>query len=114
MQKNLQQAIRIPHGITLLRAESRGLQHASDRSTFGEGIIPPCCTHSGNSLFSEYLPDHVTSVDLRTSVIILESNDKKIQYYSKAIISCSVCAITGEYGIDFLINYAITYIFASG
>ena len=54
------------------------------------------------------------SVDLRTSVIILESNDKKIQYYSKAIISCSVCAITVEYGIDFFINYAITYIFASG
>lgn len=54
------------------------------------------------------------SVDLRTSVIILESNDKKILYYSKAIISCSVCAITGEYGIDFLINYAITYIFALG
>lgn len=51
------------------------------------------------------------SVDLRTSVIILESNDKKIPYYSKAIISWSVCAITGEYGIDFLINYAITYIF---
>lgn len=53
-------------------------------------------------------------VDLRTSVIILENNDKKILYYSKAIISCSVCAITGEYGIDFLINYAITYIFALG
>lgn len=54
------------------------------------------------------------SVDLRTSVIILESNDKKIPYYSKAIISWSVCAITGEYGIDFFINYAITYIFALG
>lgn len=39
---------------------------------------------------------------------------KKIPYYSKAIISWSVCAITGEYGIDFLINYAITYIFALG
>lgn len=35
-------------------------------------------------------------------------------YYSKAIISCSVCAITGEYGIDFLINYALAYIFALG
>lgn len=34
------------------------------------------------------------SVDLRTSVIILESNDKKMQYYSKAIISlCHYWAI---------------------
>lgn len=65
-------------------------------------------------LLSKYLPHHVMPVDLRTSVIILESNDKKILYYSKAIISCSVRAITGEYGIDFLINYAITYIFALG
>lgn len=59
-------------------------------------------------------PWSCVSVDLRTSVIILESNDKKIPYYSKAIISWSVCAITGEYGIDFLINYAITYILALG
>lgn len=91
-----------------------------------ECIVPPCgefgpmrvpasdCARSASSLLSKCLPDPVMPVDLRTSIIILESNDKKILYYSKAIISCSVCAITGECAIDFLINYAITYISALG
>lgn len=46
LQKNLQQAIKIPHGIMLLGAENGDLQHASDWGAFGACIIPPCSEFS--------------------------------------------------------------------